>query len=151
MLSIPPLAASAIRAGGCQCGAIRYRIDGDPGMVSVCHCAECQRQSGSAFGMTLVLRQDQFSLLQGTPKCFVRATDSGRTMQCHFCSDCGNRIYHVTERAPGEVRLKPGTLDDTRWLQPQVQGWTSRQQPWLELPAQLRAFSRQPQMSPRRE
>lgn len=140
---------SSAREGGCQCGAIRYRVDGDPEMVSICHCTECQRQSGSAFGMTLVVRRDQFSLLHGAPKCFVRATDSGRTMQCHFCPDCGNRIYHVTERAPGEVRLKPGTLDDTRWLQPQAQGWTSRQQPWLELPTQLRAFSRQPQFNPR--
>ena len=49
------------REGGCQCAKVRYRVDGQPVAVGVCHCTECQRQSGSAFGMSFIVPKESFA------------------------------------------------------------------------------------------
>ena len=131
------------RDGGCQCGAIRYRIEGEPLAVGVCHCKECQRQSGSAFGMSLIVPREAFRLLSGAPKTFIRTSESGRPVVCAFCSECGTRIYHEVRWREGILNVKPGTLDDTSQLAPATQVWTSSKQAWLDLPS-LRSFERQP-------
>ena len=82
------------REGGCQCGRVRYRIEGEPVILGICHCSECQRQSGSAFGMSMVIPKPQFTLLQGELKSFTRSSESGRPVTCCFCPECGTRIYH---------------------------------------------------------
>jgi hypothetical protein len=134
---------SAAREGGCACGAVRYRIVGAPKTVVVCHCTSCQKQSGSAFGMTMVLAADQFALLSGALACFTRTADGGARMICRFCPGCGTRIVQEKEGAPGVLLLKPGTLDDTSGLAPAVQLWTERKQGWLELTG-LPSVARQP-------
>jgi hypothetical protein len=65
--------------GGCQCGAVRYRITGDPISLVACHCKECQRQSGSAFGMSLIVRKTDFALT-GDVKVFRRIAESGKAV-----------------------------------------------------------------------
>jgi hypothetical protein len=71
-----------VREGGCQCGTIRYRVDAEPIAVGICHCTECQKQSGSAFGMSLIIAKDSFQVLRGTLKTFTRPSDSGRPGCC---------------------------------------------------------------------
>src|SRR5262247_2059968 len=121
---------SEVREGGCQCGAVRYRIAGEPVSVAICHCTECQKQSGSAFGMSFIVARDAFQLLRGTLKSFTRKANSGRPLVCAFCPECGTRIYHQPGWLETVVSVKPGTLDDTSFLRPTVQVWTSRRQPW---------------------
>ena len=81
----------SVMEGGCQCGAVRYRIEGDPVSLIACHCKECQRQSGSAFGMSLVVRTTDFKLT-GDVKIYRRPSDSGKHVNCAFCPECGTRI-----------------------------------------------------------
>jgi hypothetical protein len=119
--------------GGCQCGRIRYRIEGEPLGLAVCHCRECQRQSGSAFGMSLAVKRDAFRLLSGELASFTTVADSGRSKRCTFCPDCGSRIFHQTLEAA--ISVKAGTLDDTSWLEPTAHYWTQRKQAWFEIPA----------------
>ncbi len=126
--------------GGCQCGAVRYRVEGEPLGLAVCHCSECQRQSGSAFGMSLALASDTFRLLTGELKTFTRPCDSGRTQVCSFCPRCGTRIHHQSTSAPERLSLKPGTLDDTGWLAPGEHYWTKRKQSWAPIPPGVRCF-----------
>jgi hypothetical protein len=133
------------REGGCQCGAVRYRIEGEPLVLAVCHCKECQRQSGSAFGMSLMVRREQFALLRGELRVFTRSSDSGHPVVCSFCPDCGTRIVHEPTRYDGRLNVRAGTLDDTTWLRPSLQSWTSSKQPWLVLDEAIPAFEGQPQ------
>jgi hypothetical protein len=129
--------------GGCECGAFRYEIDGDPKAVIVCHCTHCQRQSGSAFRMSMIIVADQFRPLQGTLKSFSRLADSGSSMNCHFCPECGNRIYNQKTGGENVVILKPGTLDNPKAVMPSRHLWTSEKQNWIELTG-LPASDRQP-------
>lgn len=133
-----------VREGGCQCGELRYRVEGEPLAVTVCHCTECQRQSGSAFGMSMVLQVDQLRLTQGEPRSFKRDTASGGTTECFFCASCGTRTHHLPSWIPGLVNVKPGTLDDTGWLEPTLQVWLGSKQPWAPVLAELPSFDANP-------
>ena len=130
--------------GGCQCGKVRYEISCDPIVVYACHCSECQRQSGSAFAMAAVFPRGHFRLTQGHLKNFSRTAESGRTLTCWFCGDCGTRIFHSPGNIDGNCNLKPGTLDNTSWLHPTVHVWTRSAQPWVIIPEDATKFKTQP-------
>jgi hypothetical protein len=121
-------------AGGCQCGALRYALSAEPQAIYVCHCTECQRQSASAFGMSMPVSETGLTLTSGTPKEWRRTAASGHVVTAFFCPECGSRIFTRSTRLPGTVFLKCGTLDDTRRLRPVVHFWTSSAQPWVPIP-----------------
>lgn len=123
--------------GGCQCGSVRYRLGAAPRTLAVCHCRDCQRQSGSAFALSLDVSPDAFQLLDGELKTFTAACDSGRTKECAFCASCGTRIYH---RGEWGMSIKAGTLDDTSQLRPEAHYWTKRKQPWVPIPDGVPCF-----------
>ena len=127
----------AAMEGGCQCRKVRYRLEGEPLELAVCHCTECQRQSGSAFGMSLAVPKESFRLLSGELKTFTTRCDSGRAKECAFCPDCGTRIYHQGEAG---MSIKAGTLDDTSSLDPDAHYWTKSKQPWVPIPDGARTF-----------
>lgn len=135
---------SDVRDGGCQCGGVRYRVEGEPVSVGICHCTQCQKQSGSAFGMSFIVPKEAFQLLRGRLKTFTRMSDSGRPVVCAFCPECGTRIYHETRWLEGVLNIKPGTFDDTSFLRPLAQVWTATKQRWLEFSSPIRSFEGQP-------
>jgi len=124
-------------AGGCQCGAIRYLAVGEAGPVFVCHCLDCQKQSGSAFGMSLVIAPKSFQLQSGTLSTFHTSTASGRDKVCAFCPTCGVRIYNATSAL---MSIKVGTLDDTSQIKPDAHYWTKRKQAWSQLPQDVPCY-----------
>ena len=126
------------REGGCQCGALRYRI-GESLKLAACHCTDCQRQSGSAFGLSLAVAAAQFELLRGELKSFSVTCDSGRVKQCSFCPECGTRIHHRTDDAM--LSIKAGTLDDPSALVPEAHYWVKHKLAWLALPPGVPAVS----------
>ena len=132
------------REGGCQCGAVRYRIEGEPRGLCACHCRECQRQSGSAFGMSLLVPADCFRLLSGELASFTRNTDSGRALECSFCPGCGTRIHHRGDFDPACVSVKAGSLDDTSWLPTPTHIWTRSKQPWTPIPTAATCYEAEP-------
>jgi hypothetical protein len=111
---------------------VRYRLVDDPIALAVCHCNECQRQSGSAFGLSLAIAEHGFELLSGVLKSFTVTCDSGRPKTCAFCPECGVRIYHQGPNR--ELSIKAGTLDDRSDLRPDAHYWISRRQPWVSIP-----------------
>lgn len=131
--------------GGCQCGAVRYAVSVAPTMLYCCHCNECQKQSSSAFGMSLIVDSAGFRLTRGETKVWSRPTDSGNTTDCHFCADCGSRIYHISAQDLEGLSIKAGSLDDRAWLKPGANIWTKRAQPWLHLPADLPNYAGEPE------
>lgn len=120
----------SMQSGGCQCGRVRYVLNGAYHRLNICHCLDCQRQSGSAFGMSLVIPAETFTLTAGELRTFELETASGRTKTCAFCAECGVRIFNRTRIL---YSVKAGTLDDASWLAPDAHYWTKRRQPWMKL------------------
>ncbi len=117
--------------GGCQCGAIRYEVRARPLTLYACHCGECQKQSSSAFGMSLSVPAASFAITAGSPRHWQRPADSGGTVHCYFCGTCGVRLYHTGSGGNTWLNVKPGTLDETRWLRPVGHLWADSAQGWV--------------------
>lgn len=134
--------------GGCQCGAVRYSLTGQPEWLTICHCSECKRQSGGAFGMSLRMRAADVALEQGALKLWSRGADEGGSVECAFCPTCGTRIWHVPVGS-GFVHVKPGTLDDPSQVAPRYEAWTKRKAPWLSMSGLDLSFEGQPPSGPK--
>ncbi|WP_436291568.1 GFA family protein [Variovorax sp. LjRoot178] len=113
-------------AGGCQCGAIRYEVVAAPLRPYVCHCRECQKQSGSAFGISIPVPAGAFHLVSGTPVVWTRTGDSGALLDCAFCGTCGSRVWHRARADVTTIYLKGGSLDEPVDLSAAHHIWTSR-------------------------
>lgn len=119
--------------GQCQCGAVRYRVTGESATLFACHCTDCQRQSASAFGMALWVREPAVELNEGEVKEWLRTMPSGRQMACRFCATCGTRLFHQVVGNEGVLSIKPGTLDSTQGLRPVGHIWVGSKQAWVTL------------------
>ncbi len=108
--------------GGCQCGACRYEIVAAPLTFYLCHCAECRAQSGSAFGLSVIVPAEALREVAGKPRAWTRRTDRGGEMTCKFCTDCGTRLWHQAD--PSVVSVKGGSLDAPPDLTGAAQIWT---------------------------
>ena len=136
------------QTGGCQCRAIRYEVRKAPQLVYTCHCTECQRLTGSAFSMALVVAADAFDCTGTQPRPFFRTADSGRRVTRWVCPICGTWIWSGRKPEPaagGALRVRAGTLDDTSWLRPTVHFWTRSVQPWVVLLEGDQRFETQPE------
>ena len=122
--------------GGCQCGKIRYVLKNEPVDLYACNCTGCQQQSGSAFGLSMIVEKESFNI-KGELKSFVRTADSGSKVTAYFCPECGNRIYGISPFKGDKIVLKPGTLDDTSWLRPSRMIWMKSAQNWVKVPENM--------------
>jgi hypothetical protein len=130
--------------GRCQCAAVRYAIDAEPLTLYACHCTDCQKQSASAFALSLVVPRASVRITEGAPREWVRRNEAGRTSSCWLCQTCGARLYHEPHGRPEITIVKPGTLEDTRWLDPVGHIWTRSAQPWVDLGNDLVLYEAQP-------
>jgi hypothetical protein len=133
-----------MRTGRCQCGDIRFQSDGDARALYICHCRECQKQSASAFGMSLQVPRSGLTVLSGTPKFWSRATNSGRRLNCAFCGDCGSRLWHEAEGPSDTVNIKAGALDAPVDATVAVHIWTSRKLPGILILDTAKQFPEEP-------
>ena len=106
-----------VREGGCLCGAVRYRVTGDPIISAVCHCRHCQKQGGSAFSVVIAVTDDNYAQT-GKTAVFEDRGDSGQPVHRHFCGDCGSPIVSIAGMLPGLTLIKAGTLDDPSAINP---------------------------------
>lgn len=119
--------------GQCHCGFVTYSATLDPAQVSICHCTDCQRLTGSAFRVTASLPAGDFALTGGQPKRYVRYGDNGATRLQFFCPDCGSPIYTTGEgRDADTIGIRAGTIDQRAQLAPQSQIWCDSALPWLD-------------------
>lgn len=133
-----------IHPGGCQCGDIRYKIHGDPVEVYVCHCRECQKQSSSAFGISVIVNSGQLQLSSGTPRVWTRPATIGGSLDCAFCARCGSRLWHGNPERDDIVSVKGGSLDTPPDLQGAKHIWASRKLPGVLIPEHAEIHAEEP-------
>jgi len=130
-------------SGGCQCGQVAYEVTCETFVAYICHCNECQRQTASAFAISIPIEMDGLRIT-GELNSYDRPAHSGATTKCFFCSSCGTRIYHQSSKSRGLITLKGGTMDDASELSPVAHLWTLRKHQWIAIPADLETYERQP-------
>jgi hypothetical protein len=128
-----------VREGGCACGAVRYRLTSDPLFTHCCHCLNCQRQTGSAFVINLLIETDRVELVAGDPQPVDVSRDDGSTQRIFRCPSCQVAVFSQYGRP--EVRfVRAGTLDQPSTVEPDVHIFTRSKLPWIRLPDSVPAF-----------
>lgn len=130
---------SVTREGGCACGAVRYRLTSDPLFTHCCHCLNCQRQTGSAFVINLLIEADRVELPAGAPQRVDVPRDDGSKQVIFRCPICQVAVF--SEYGRPEVRfVRGGTLDQPSGVAPDVHIYTRSKLPWITLPESTPAF-----------
>ena len=130
---------SAERQGGCACGAVRYRLTSEPLFVHCCHCLNCQRQTGSAFVINLLIEADRVEVVAGEPEAVPVPRDDGSEQVIFRCPTCQVAVF--SEYTRPEVRfVRGGTLDEPSAVAPDVHIFTRSKLPWITLPESVPAF-----------
>lgn len=138
-----------MREGGCLCGAVRYRANGEPLRAGACHCTFCQRRTGSAFGLSVYFKDEQVTILRGATKTYEhRSDETGRWFKLEFCPDCGTTVMWTLEALPGARGIAGGTFDDPRSLPIKRHIWMRSAHTWMAPPADAEVFPEAPPLPP---
>jgi hypothetical protein len=125
--------------GGCQCGAVRYRLDAAPTGANVCHCRMCQKAAGAPFMAFAGVRLAELVWTRGAPKLFASSAIAERG----FCADCGTPLTW-SDHGRDRISVTIGSLDEPAAIAPVMQLSVETRLPWLdgldELP--VRNFTR---------
>jgi hypothetical protein len=120
----------------CCCGQLSVTTTGEPVRISICHCCDCQRRTGSPFGA-----QARFDLtgttIEGESSSWLRTADSGNRIAQHFCPVCGSTVYYLPEQEPGLIAVPVGGFADPAFPNPTVSVYESRRHPWVGIPADI--------------
>lgn len=126
--------------GGCYCGNVRFKAEGDPMMKGQCHCRECQYITGGSPNVFVALPAAGYSYTKGAPKTFSRS-DLETPVTREFCPDCGTHLATKPQGFPGVI-IKAGTLDNPAedYGGPQVAIWTAEKQSWHQIADGMPSF-----------
>lgn len=118
--------------GACHCGAIAFEADVDPETAAICHCTDCQTMSGTAFRTVVPAKEENFRLVSGKPRTYVKVAESGNRRIMAFCANCGTQLWACDEGSnPGRISIRAGTLRQRAQLPPRRHIWYRSAQPWL--------------------
>jgi hypothetical protein len=117
-----------VREGGCQCGAVRYRAEGEPLLAAICHCSMCRRAHAAPAVAWAMYRQSQVTFL-AQPATYASSADAQRG----FCARCGTQVCFTATFLPDLIDLTIGSFDAPESLRPTLHYWDSKRLPWLEI------------------
>jgi hypothetical protein len=121
------------RTASCRCGQLNATVSGEPVRVSVCHCLNCKKRSGSAFAVQARWPREQVSV-EGRSETFEKVADSGNRATFHFCPECGSDVhYEIDGKFDGLVAIPLGAFDDPWFATPAYSVWEKRRHDWVEI------------------
>lgn len=133
--------------GACHCGAIAYEAELDPKKVGICHCSDCQALSASAFRTIAMVSGDNFKLVKGSPKHYVKTAESENARIQAFCAECGSGLYSTTTDAgPKIYNIRIGTTRQRDVLVPEFECWRQSALGWVPEISGTTKFDRNPRL-----
>ena len=124
----------------CQCGALSIELPGPTPAVVACHCVDCQRRSGSPFGVLAYYAADQLTI-RGQAKRFGRPTAAGGVFESFFCPECGSTVYVRADKHPTLIGVAVGAIAAPDFPAPVRSVWEQSMHRWVTLPAEVQHFT----------
>jgi hypothetical protein len=118
-----------IRTARCCCGGLQVVASGEPSFVVACHCTECQRRTGSVFGVSAYYPKAQICP-SGASRTHTRDGQDGRQLRLHFCPDCGTTVYWEADFRPDHFGVAVGAFADPQFPAPVRSVWEENRHPW---------------------
>lgn len=135
---------TTMREGGCQCGAVRYRVSGEPLLAALCHCTMCRRAHAAPAVAWAMYREDQLEYIAGKPAQYASSEQARRA----FCARCGTQLGFAADYLPGLVDIPIGSLDDPNAIAPTFHYWDSKRLGWVEFADALPRHAEFPPIEP---
>jgi hypothetical protein len=129
--------------GGCACSTVRYEASADPLFAGTCHCRDCQRASGGGSGSVIAVPKNALKVT-GEVKYHEVTAESGNKISRGFCPSCGSPVFVRPAVINDAVLITLGSLDDSSWVKPAMELYTSSAQPWDHLSPDLPKFPKMP-------
>jgi hypothetical protein len=114
----------------CCCGALRVEVSADPDAVAACHCGECQRRTGSVFGVGAIFKRENVRA-EGPSKMYVRDGQEGRKVKMHFCPTCGTTVFWEADMRPDHIGVAVGAFHDPNFPRPALSAWEESKHGWV--------------------
>jgi hypothetical protein len=130
--------------GRCMCGEVEYRLNGEPVAYYACHCTDCQRRAGSAYGLSMWVKRGDLEVTRGSAAHHELKGPDGRPRPNRICASCGVRLWSEPPKFPELAVLRPGTLDDAKRFTPVAHIWTRSALPWVTIPEGAARYEKQP-------
>lgn len=116
--------------GACHCGRIRYEADIDPDNVIICHCPDCQTNSGAPYRANVPVLLANFRLT-GEPKVYTKTGGSGAKVNLSFCGACGSAMFSTKAEGATVHNLRLGSVRQRAELVPKAQYFCRAAMPWV--------------------
>ena len=123
----------------CQCGQLGIELPDTTPMVVACHCVDCQRRSGSPFGVLAYYPAGQVNVI-GSAKRFERSTAAGGMFATFFCPECGSTIYAMASKHPSLIGVAVGAIADPNFQPPVRSVWERSMHRWVRMPDEIEHF-----------
>ncbi|QRM53994.1 GFA family protein [Sinorhizobium sp. BG8] len=118
--------------GQCHCGHVTYEAEIDPRMVSLCHCTDCQRMTGSPYRVTAITERDKIRIGSNPPKLYVKIGENGRRRLQYFCPECGSPLFTTGTDEDGDTwGIRWGSINQRAHLRPSRQIWCRSAANWF--------------------
>ena len=121
-----------VRTASCRCGQLRAKVTAEPVRISVCHCLDCQKRTGSAFAAQVRFPVGTVSI-EGKSIAYAHPGGGGNIARFHFCPTCSDTLFYTNDNAGETVAIPLGAFDDPYSLAPRVSVWEERKHPWVEI------------------
>jgi hypothetical protein len=118
------------RTATCACGQLRVACVGDPLKISLCHCLDCQKRTGSAYGVAAFFSRKDVEA-NGAFRTFRRGSDSGFAVNFYFCPSCGSTVFWEPERRPDSIAVAVGSFADPTFPAPSQAVYKERRHAWV--------------------
>jgi len=125
----------------CQCGGLAVDLPDEGGAVVACHCIDCQRRTGSHFGVLAYYPAETLTI-SGEATRFERPTATGGTFETYFCPRCGSTVYARASKHPAMIGVAVGAIADPAFAAPVRSVWEQSKHAWIVMPPGAEAFSR---------
>ena len=125
----------------CQCGQLSPEVTVPSDAISACHCLDCQRRSGSPFGVIAYFSSDCVAIA-GEATTYTRPTNSGATFTTGFCARCGATVWARTDKHPTLIGVPVGAFADPEFPPPMRSVFEASCHAWVEMPADIPRFPR---------
>jgi hypothetical protein len=117
----------------CQCGRLKVHTPGPTQAVVACHCIDCQRRTGSPFGVAAYYPDNEVTV-EGASKRYVRKTALGGDFENFFCPECGSTVYFKGSKNVGVTGVAIGAIVDAHAMAPIRSVWEQSMHAWVSIP-----------------
>lgn len=122
------------RKASCSCGELSITISGEPALVAACNCLECQKRTGSVFGVSSFFSSDQITEKSGKASLYSKNNDPDPSACSHFCSNCGTTVFWYPDFLEDHIGIAVGCFADPSFPEPQLVGWCKSKHEWVSFP-----------------